>query len=163
MKTVHIQFFSPWIPAYTSSPLPAFKTNKETGFPPLWPRQPKGVAGVCCCFLFDCQAPLFLGEGNLWSSHSVIYGLAVSVVLPGVQVFSIAVDWNYIYAVKSPGIEKATTCCSCQPQIPSRQRNLHAAMLQPHALRFNQRHQRCDSQWISLFHLSAMSAHGKLT
>lgn len=65
VKTAHIQFFSPWIPACISSPLPACKTNKETGFSPLWPWQPKGMAGVCCCcFLFACRTPLFLCEGG---------------------------------------------------------------------------------------------------
>lgn len=159
VKTAHVQFFSPRIPACVSSPLLACKTNKETGFCPLCPN---GVAGVCCCFLCACQTLLFLCERDLWDSHSVIYGLAVAGVLPGVQVLSVAVVWIYICTVTSLGIEKATACCSRQPQTPSRQLHPRAAMFQSCALGFNQLHQRCDSQWISLFHLAAMSTHGEL-
>lgn len=111
VKTAHVQLFSPRIPACVSSPLLACKTNKETGFCPLclmeWLVSAAAfsvpVKPYCSCVR------------DLWDSHSVIYGLAVARVLPGVQVFSVAVVWIYICTVKSLGIEKATACLLLLP------------------------------------------------
>lgn len=50
-------------------------------------------------FLMLIKLPCFL---RLWNSQSIICGLAIFPGLPLFWVFSVALVWNHIYAVKSP-------------------------------------------------------------